>query len=168
MIVIADAGPLHYLILDEHIDLLPQFFGEVIIPTAVRDELMHPSAPSPVRAWLAAPPPWVQCMAAARTNQSLALGPGEREAIALALELRADLLLVDDKKARHAAERYGIAVAGTLLLLKIAHDRGLLSFPDSVEKLRQSGFRLSSRLVEEIMGSDADQSEDGSPRDDDK
>jgi len=60
MIVVADSGPLHYLILLDHADLLRRFYGEVIVPDAVAIELSSPSAPSIVRDWILRPPPWVK------------------------------------------------------------------------------------------------------------
>jgi predicted nucleic acid-binding protein len=49
MIVVADSGPLHYLILLDHADLLHRFYGEVVVPEAVAIELSTPSAPVVVR-----------------------------------------------------------------------------------------------------------------------
>jgi len=49
MIVVADTGPIHYLVLSGHIGLLNQLYGEVVIPEAVRKELSHPSAPPEIR-----------------------------------------------------------------------------------------------------------------------
>jgi predicted nucleic acid-binding protein len=79
------------------------------------------------------------------------LGEGEREAIALALELHADVLLLDDKKARRIAQEQGVSVAGTLGLLKVAHDRGLIEMPDAIHRLRCQGFRLSDQLARQIL-----------------
>jgi predicted nucleic acid-binding protein len=59
MIVVADTGPLHYLILLDHVELLHRFYGQVVVPDAVAIELSSPSAPSPVRDWMARAPPWL-------------------------------------------------------------------------------------------------------------
>jgi predicted nucleic acid-binding protein len=151
VIVVADAGPLHYLILLGKSDLLPALFGEVIVPSAVRRELMHLHAPTAVMAWIDSPPTWASFVAASQVDQSLPLGDGEREAIAVALELHADLLLVDDKKARRIAQGYGITVAGTLGLMLLAHERRLVDLPAIVGDLRRSGFRVSDKLIHEIL-----------------
>ena len=50
-VVIADTGPLRYLIAIGHIDILPKLFKTISIPTAVHEELRHSSAPPSVRAW---------------------------------------------------------------------------------------------------------------------
>lgn len=153
MIVVADSGPLHYLILLGKADLLSAIFGEVVIPAAVRKELTHPRSPAAVRTWMESLPEWARCIGPTVIDSSLPLGTGEREAIALALELHADLLLVDDKKARRIAQEHGIPVAGTLGLLKIAHDRGSIAFPDAIHELLRHGFRLSNQLAREITAS---------------
>lgn len=49
MIVVADSGPLHYLILLEHIDLLRRFYGHVLVPEPVANELSAAGAPAIVR-----------------------------------------------------------------------------------------------------------------------
>ena len=56
MIVVADSGPLHYLILLEQVDLLRRFYGQVLVPQAVANELSTSGAPVVVRDWITAPP----------------------------------------------------------------------------------------------------------------
>jgi len=56
MLVIADASPLHYLILLESTDILPVLFGRIVIPRAVAEELQHRQTPAVVRVWMATPP----------------------------------------------------------------------------------------------------------------
>jgi predicted nucleic acid-binding protein len=48
-IVVADAGPPNYLVLIDHINVLPRLYGKVILPDIVRDELAHPGGPIAVR-----------------------------------------------------------------------------------------------------------------------
>jgi predicted nucleic acid-binding protein len=50
-VVVADTGPLNYLVQIDAIDVLPKVFGKIVIPAAVHDELAHPGAPAMVRAW---------------------------------------------------------------------------------------------------------------------
>jgi predicted nucleic acid-binding protein len=150
VIVVSDSGPLHYLILIKKVELLHTLFGEVVIPGSVWEELNCPEAPADVREWLKSPPSWIKFHKASVIDSSLPLGKGEREAISLALELHADLLLVDDKKARRIAQELGIILTGTLGILCIAHDRGLLKLPEAVRDLVQCGFRLSEKLARQI------------------
>ena len=55
MLVIADTGPVNYLVLIGHIDILPRLFGTVILPSAVREELADLGSPPRVRDWIANP-----------------------------------------------------------------------------------------------------------------
>jgi predicted nucleic acid-binding protein len=57
MIVVADSGPLHYLILLEPVDLLRRFYGQVLVPEAVASELSAAGTPDLVRQWITKPPP---------------------------------------------------------------------------------------------------------------
>jgi predicted nucleic acid-binding protein len=59
MIVVADSGPLHYLILLEQIELLRRFYGQVLVPEPAAGELSASAAPAVVRDWMREPPTWV-------------------------------------------------------------------------------------------------------------
>ena len=107
MIVVADTSPLRYLILIEHAHILPLLYGRVIVPPAVVAELAHGQAPETVQIWLLNTPDWLQVQVpkSMATADELALGLGERAAIALADELSADALLIDDRDGRREAAR---------------------------------------------------------------
>jgi predicted nucleic acid-binding protein len=60
MTVVSDTSPLCYLLLIDLIDLLPELYGRVVIPEAVRDELAAPEAPTIVQNWIAQPPDWLE------------------------------------------------------------------------------------------------------------
>ncbi|MGA8025092.1 MAG: DUF3368 domain-containing protein [Candidatus Acidiferrales bacterium] len=156
MIVVADTSPINYLVLIEEIDVLAKMYGKVVIPPAVRDELLRPSAPAIIRGWIGQMPSWLEVHAPANApDASLAeLDPGERDAILLAGELRADQLIVDDRQGRRAAERRGIPVMGTLGVLREAAGLGLLDLPLSVERLQRTSFYIApeilARLIKEV------------------
>ena len=149
-LVVADSGPLHYLILIEAISLIPDLFEpnlfeKVFVPQAVRDELGHVSAPSIERAWVAVPPDWLEIVPVDRvTMDDPALGlldDGERAAIALAVAIGADLVLMDDWDGRVVAGRKGLAVTGTLGLLDLAARRGMLNLGQAFSRLKATNFR---------------------------
>lgn len=100
-VVVADATPLHYLILIGAIQLLPRIFEKIHVPIEVRDELIHEATPPDVRTWMQQPPQWLEVVAAplvAAQDSSLeALDSGERAAIVLAESIGAELLLIDDR-----------------------------------------------------------------------
>lgn len=115
MIVVADTSPLRYLILIEHVHVLPALFGEVIVPPAVVAELTNERTPLEVRTWLADKPEWLRVQTPRETLPQLrgAIDDGEREAIALAVELRA-AVLIDDRNGRRQAEALKCPAVGTL------------------------------------------------------
>jgi predicted nucleic acid-binding protein len=83
------------------------------------------------------------------------LGRGEQDAIALAGELRADLVLMDDKDGRIEAERLGLTVVGTLGVLERAAERGLLDLPTALTHLQATNFYVDAALIEEALARDA-------------
>lgn len=154
MIVVADSGPPHYLILLSQIELLHLFYEQVAIPQPVVDELRAEGAPTIVRNWFAHPPEWVAISAVSQTQiESVTedLDLGERAAIALAGSIRADLLLIDDAAGRAEATRHGLHVTGTMGVLRAAAERGLISVPDVLVKLKATSFFVDDALISAIF-----------------
>ena len=155
MIVVADTTPLNYLIQMRLDSLLEELYGAVYLPQGVVDEMRHVVAPDMVRRWAANLPRWITVAKAIPTSDPdlLKLHRGEREAIALATELHAELLLADDQRARVAAERRGIQVAGTLGLIRDAGNAGRLDFEKSLAELLALGFRATPDVLAVIRNS---------------
>ncbi|HBG93477.1 MAG TPA: DUF3368 domain-containing protein [Nitrospiraceae bacterium] len=87
---------------------------------------------------------------AKQIRESLHLG--EIEAIALAGEIKADLIILDDKKAREFAEKEGLKVAGLLALLIIAKEKRIIErVKPIVDALRKHGFFVGEDLYLEIL-----------------
>jgi predicted nucleic acid-binding protein len=126
--------------------------------------MQHLEAPTEVRAWASAPPTWLEERQVQQIDGSLAaeLGAGEREAISLALEVHADVLLIDERAGRQEAQALHIEVAGTLAVLLQASLRGYFDFPEAIKQLRQYGFRVS-RPVEALMLSRYEQAKKRNP-----
>jgi len=76
---------------------------------------------------------------------------GEREAISLALQLRAELVLIDERDGRMAAEACGLSVAGTLRVLAEGAAIGLVSLTEALARLRLTTFRVNPRLMELLL-----------------
>jgi predicted nucleic acid-binding protein len=150
MIVVSDTSPLTALLAIGQSDLLTKLFGDVVIPPAVKSELLrtHPVLP----AWLR-----VQSL---RDNTKAALyaqsvDHGEAEAIALAEELHADHLLIDERKGRRLAQQQGLPVLGLLGVVLLAKRKRLI--PSARELLaqldREAGIYLGDDLKEAALKS---------------
>ena len=103
------------------------------------------------RAWLAKPPTWLGIRRPSRTLPDVDLDRGEREAIALAEELAADLLLIDEWDARLEAQRRHLHVVGTLRVLADGASRGLTDLEESFGRFRRTNFRVNSGLLESLL-----------------
>jgi predicted nucleic acid-binding protein len=152
-LVIADASPLHYLVLIGCSDILPTLFERVFIPTVVRDELVHPETPEIVRTWTENPPSWLEVrVAPVIDDRSLQpLDDGEKAAITLALVLRADLILMDDRAGVAVARAKGFAATGTLGLLDLGARRQLLKLDEAFARLKTTNFRYSPEIMEALL-----------------
>lgn len=106
MIVVADASPLNYLIQINCDGLLRDLYGSVLVPASVIEELSHPSAPNVVAGWLLNLPSWIDVRSVAFCEDTSLqnLDRGEREAIQLAEEQRAGLLLIDERLGRSESQ----------------------------------------------------------------
>jgi predicted nucleic acid-binding protein len=80
-----------------------------------------------------------------------ALHPGEREVIILAEEIKADLVIPDDREARSLAETRGLKVCGLLKILELGDIHRQISLPRAVEKLRRTNFKVSDRLIQKML-----------------
>jgi predicted nucleic acid-binding protein len=164
-LVIADTGPVNYLVLIGNIDLLPALFDKVILPSAVQAELTDADAPLSVRNWIADPPAWLHVHETPCRQSDQAsvegLDEGDAAAIALAILLGADLLLMDDRKGVMVARGRGLRVTGTLGVLDLAAQRGLVNFAQAVNRLRGTTFRIPEALLDSLVEKHAQRGENG-------
>jgi predicted nucleic acid-binding protein len=127
----------------------------VLIPSAVRNEILAggPNAPGAAATSLA----WIRTIAV--SNRALVaslagqLDLGEAEAVALAVEQRADLLLVDQRRGRAAATHLGVKVIGLLGTLLEARRNGLLPRLKPVldDLIAKAGFWISKALYDSTL-----------------
>lgn len=157
-VVISDTSPLRYLVLIGQADLLPALYTEVLIPEAVADELNQPATPEPVRRWITHRPSWLQVVPLTAKHASVSLSnldPGEHDAILLALHLKADLVLMDEREGVEEARRLGLTVTGTLGVLDRAAERGLIQLASAIASLRQTNFRVDPGLLDRLLTADS-------------
>jgi predicted nucleic acid-binding protein len=151
MIVVSDAGPLHYLVLIGQIELLPHLYGQVVVPAAVVNELQHLRTPVVVRTWIGTPPAWLDIRATDADSTGTPLGTGELAAITLAEQLHASLVLMDDLDGRIEAERRSLKVIGTLGVLRDAALQQLIDLPPVLDQLRQTNFFVSPQVLQSLI-----------------
>ena len=146
------------LVAIHHLCLLQQFYDLILIPEAVYRELadIDPPVPGSVEVQTL---DWLEVLSlrdrtiADQLQNQFQLDPGESEAIALALEINADLLLIDERRGRAEATRLGLRLTGLLGMLVEAKQRSLIP---SVKPLMDalidtSAFRVSQPLYEQIL-----------------
>ena len=150
-VVVSDTSPIQALANVGLLHVLPRIFGQVMVPPAVVAEL--------AKARLGSSPVLVDQMpfiivrapsdAAMVDRLRLELHPGEAEAIALAVELGVDSLLIDELDGRAVASRYGIRTIGAMgILLKFKECHYISEVAPLIERLRKvHQFRLSAKLI---------------------
>jgi len=111
--------------------------------------------PPEVSRWIQNLPRWAAIQIPTHIDPAKHLGLGEREAIALALELKATQLLVDDRAARQIATQRGLLIAGTVGILEQAAGNELLNLSESLCKLLNTNFRIKTEVVREVLDRDA-------------
>src|SRR5512135_2035763 len=148
MIVVADTSPFVALASIGRLDLLPGLFGRVLIPPQVLGELQSPKRPGLVQALAATPPEWLEVQAPMAVESIPGLHAGETAAISLARERHAELLVIDETKGRKAAGDRGLMVTGTIGVLEVAAERGLVRLEDEFERLKRVGFWVNPQLLD--------------------
>ena len=144
MTVVSNMSPLHYLILIGCDRILPLLYGQVFVPPAVMDEMRAPSTPEVVRRWAESPPDWLRIVEPAIVEEVPRLGQGkrgagEKAAIALAREIHADALFIDDKKGIQEAQTRGLKPVRMLTIVDRAAERGFIdNLPEVLEFLLNS------------------------------
>jgi predicted nucleic acid-binding protein len=150
---VVDTSPLCYLVLIREIEILPRLFTRVAIPRAVRTELLHEHAPSPVRIWATDLPSWLSLYEnpGGITPDMANLQAGEQAAILLAESLNAETIVLDEKSARRVAASRGLQVTGTLGVLGEAGARELIDLLSTIDRLGKTTFRCSPALLKGVL-----------------
>ncbi len=155
MIVISDSGPLIALSKINYLDILNKFFSEVVIPQAVWIEVVEKGKGRP-GAKSVKESKWIKIKKVKNTLGVEALkheiGIGESEAIILAKELDADIILIDDRIAREIALSMGLNVAGTLSIIYEAINNKIINenFKEIVEIMRRNNIWISEELIDDF------------------
>ncbi|GET43103.1 DUF3368 domain-containing protein [Microseira wollei] len=158
MTVVSNTSPITSLAGVGQLNLLQQLYGSIIIPPAVYTEMVGAGSlvPGAIEVQTL---PWIQTREV--VNQELVtelleeLNLGEAQAIVLALELKAELLLLDELPGRTIASQYGLNITGVLgILLEAKRNGSIPAVKPLMDRLiEQVAFRVSSRLYAEVLQS---------------
>jgi len=158
MIVVSDTSPLSGLAIAGYLGVLEQLYGQVLIPSGVMQELQRGGEDDP-RITDVLGLDWIEIRQA--TNQQLVkvlqtehhLDRGESEAIALALDVNAEELLIDERLGRRKARDLGVSITGLLGILLVAKRRGLIPQirPIMDRLILDANFRIGANLYREVL-----------------
>jgi predicted nucleic acid-binding protein len=159
MIIVSDTTPLITLLKIHHLDILGELFHEILIPEAVYVELttnerFMDEAIEIMKC------PFIQKVEVADQKsvrifrKTTGLDAGESEAIVLAEDIKADLLLMDEAKGRLVAQQMDLKIMGTMGILLYAYEEKMITKEDviaSLQIIRETGRFISDRLIKELM-----------------
>lgn len=135
------------------LSLLRDLFGEVVIPPAVASEFLAVEYISRQKALVQAP--WIRVVSLVSPQQArvyVGLDQGEAEVLALALLQSARLVIMDERKGRRYARRLDLPLTGTMGVLLLAKERGLISaVSPSITYLQQSGLYFDEALIDQVL-----------------
>ncbi|MEK6657979.1 MAG: DUF3368 domain-containing protein [Nitrospirota bacterium] len=156
MIVVSDTSPIMNLAVIDQLNLLEKLYQKVFIPEAVFHELLT-TLPESAAGRVIPKTLWLEKRIVA--NQSLVdslileLDLGEAEAIVLAMEMKSDLLLLDERRARQVSSRLGLKFIGLLGILVEAKQKGYIGAVKPIidDLMVKAGFWVGSRLYNRIL-----------------
>ena len=94
---------------------------------------------------------WVRVISPKGPVEDVGLGRGEAEAITIAMQVAADVVLIDERKATVVARHRGLLVTGTLGVLALAAESKLVDLDASIRRLLDTNFRASPALIDDIL-----------------
>ena len=153
-LVVVNTTPIIALSLIGELDLLRLLYGQVLVPPSVEAEVLAGGRGGTGRSELQEAS-WLHIVSLQDPNRADLLADldrGEAEVIALAQELNADLVIIDERLARLHAKRLGLTLTGTLGVLLQAKQLGhVKAVAPLIDRLRQDGIRLSDIVVAEVL-----------------
>ncbi len=151
--VVANTTPLVSLWLLDHLSLLQDLYGEILIPPTVQAEFLAIETATRQASLTSAS--WIRVVPLAQPQRALAyagLDRGEAEVLALAEERSARLVIIDERAGRRYARRMSLPLTGTLGVLLLAKESGLIqAVSPLIDTLRQAGMHLGEDLIEGVL-----------------
>lgn len=150
--VLANNTPLVAFWTVSKLGILKALFNEVLIPPAVNDEFLAFEKES--RQKMLAHAPWIKVVPLdnpTRSNAFAGLDRGEAEVLALAEEQNPSLVLIDERKGRQFAKRLGLPLSGTVGVLLLAKEKGLLTaIMPVLSAIQDAGLYFDVSLIEKV------------------
>jgi len=154
--IVSNTSPISNLAKVRQLDLIQQLYGVILIPNAVYEELLDERAGETVITAVQSAT-WLEIHSV--KNQALVnelrdrVNVGEAEAIALAVEVEATRLLIDERLGRQAATDLGLKITGVLGILLLAKRQKIIMAvkPIMHDLTAQANFRISSQLYAEVL-----------------
>ena len=159
MIVVSDSTPLISLMKASRMDIIPELFGDVLIPQAVFDELTGNESYAD-EAEQIKNSNYIKVVAVSDERavsllqRATGLDRGESEAIVYADDAHADLLLMDEAAGRRVAQSMGLTIMGSVGILVSAFRSGVLTSQEvevAFERLKASKRHISDRLIQDAL-----------------
>mgnify|MGYP001148757337 CR=1 FL=1 len=156
MIVVSNTSVILNLAAVGQLNLLEQLYGKVVIPEAVFRELLALGSELPLMPQIKSLL-WIETRSVTNCllvdSLLLELDEGEAEAVVLAMEIQADLLLLDERRGRKAASRWGLKLIGLLGILIEAKRRGFIGAvrPILDDLITKAGFWISRQLYARVL-----------------
>jgi hypothetical protein len=151
--VVVNNTPLVALHVLNRLDLLRELYDEVLVPSAVQNEFL--ATEQIMRQISLDSAPWIKTVSLANPQRVLVysgLGRGEAEVLALAEEQSAQLVIIDERKGRRYAQRLGIPVTGTVGVLLLAKEKGLIvALAPLLAELQKAGLYLDSSVITKAL-----------------
>lgn len=164
MIVVSDTSPMTNLAAINQLNLLYLLYGEIIIPVAVYNELtqttqttINQTVPGSrevqTLSWIKTQPVQEKQQVRKILTSKANIDIGEAEAIILAIELNADLIIIDERRGRMLASSYNLKVTGLLgVLLQAKNQQAIAAVKPLMDRLiQQAEFRISNELYQKIL-----------------
>lgn len=151
-VIISDTGPLLALAGVEQLVILKTLFKTVLVPNAVYQECLAKTDRAAVLIEQAIDQGWLKVELVTSTEDfPLCLGAGEQEAMQLAINYEQVLLIMDDRLARREAMQRQLNFVGTVRVLWLAQQQGLLSNAAQViDAMAANGYHISKKLLDEL------------------
>lgn len=153
MVIVSDTSIITNLIQLGQLSLLEKLYGKIVLPAKVLDELARVSG----QVELVKDAPWIAIKSISDqvlyNRLEAQLDPGESEAIVLAIESKADLLLIDERKGRTIARQHGILITGLMGILIEAKSEGhIKNVKPMLDRLiLEIGFWIGPNLYQHIL-----------------